>query len=80
MEIVLMKMKEYKTNILIEIPRLTSVHLGCRPLDDLRIRASNYIQMEEMTEFRDSICVEQSSTLRNHKDHGHPGQNDWEEG
>ncbi|RDX75273.1 hypothetical protein CR513_44859, partial [Mucuna pruriens] len=43
--------------------------LPLKDMDDLRIRASNYIQMEEMAEFRDSDHIEQSSAPRNHKDH-----------
>ncbi|RDX66534.1 hypothetical protein CR513_54685, partial [Mucuna pruriens] len=49
----------------------------CRDLptsmDELRMRVISYIQMEEMIEFPDSVCVGQSSAPHNTKEHGHFG-------
>ncbi|RDX82528.1 hypothetical protein CR513_36663, partial [Mucuna pruriens] len=50
-----------------------------RDMDDLRTRASNYIQMEEMTEFHDSVRTGQSAPC-NHKDHRHPSQTNGKKG
>ncbi|RDX77525.1 hypothetical protein CR513_42340, partial [Mucuna pruriens] len=30
--------------------------------------------MEEMVKYHNNVCVEQSSSPCNHKDHGHPGR------
>ncbi|RDX60384.1 hypothetical protein CR513_61475, partial [Mucuna pruriens] len=60
--------------------------IGIPPMtmDKLRMRATSYIQMEEMIEFRDSVHAGQSSVSHNHKEHGHfdrssekKGRNDW---
>ncbi|RDY11034.1 hypothetical protein CR513_04356, partial [Mucuna pruriens] len=50
-----------------------------KDMDDQRIRASNYIQMEEMAEFCDSVHIGQFAPY-NHKDHVHLGQMNGKKG
>ncbi|RDY14248.1 hypothetical protein CR513_00708, partial [Mucuna pruriens] len=40
-------------------------------MDDLRMKTTSYIRMEEKAEFFDSVYVGESLTLRNHRKHGH---------
>ncbi|RDX65949.1 hypothetical protein CR513_55343, partial [Mucuna pruriens] len=42
-----------------------------KDMDDLRMRASGYIHIEEMVKFYDRVCVEKSSAPRTYKDHKH---------
>ncbi|RDX64263.1 hypothetical protein CR513_57201, partial [Mucuna pruriens] len=48
-----------------------SVYRSPTTMDGLRTRAISYIQMEEMVEFRDSICTGQSLVSHVAKEHGH---------
>ncbi|RDX95901.1 hypothetical protein CR513_21498, partial [Mucuna pruriens] len=54
--------------------------LSPKDMNDLRIKASDYVQMKEIAKFCGSVCAGQSSAPYNHKNHRHLGRTNEKKG